>query len=401
MLAIKESTSVAGDLAVVNIELIKLGFCTRMHSDMTRDASLVDSILKHGLLQPVVVRLLTGDPEGYEYELVSGGRRYRAARQVGVNEISVVIYRELSDTEAQILSLVENLQRQDLNPIEETQGILQLLSVKLGLEIFQVKSLLYRMFNEATGKVTGQSTNDVVSNCALVEEVFDQLGCVGLQAFVVHRLPLLELPEDLKRAIASGLSYSKAKELNKVDDPTQRAELLQRVIDEDFSVREIASFLRKGRKQKASAGSVGGTAGGRGEKVVDEQGERSGEQGLADVTQQLITDSQIEGYSQDSGTKKDSSLNPAVSFDNTNPVELGNATKTDQTNGLIAVEEAEIGDSSVIIFDDNVNVEAVDTVVNELESFAIEIIAPKLEKPQQQRFWSLIKQLKQLVQAAA
>ena len=81
-------------------------------------ASLADSIREHGMLQPVLVRPLNSGG----YQIVAGERRWRAARMLGMDEIPVNI-RELSDTEAMQISLIENLQREDLNPIEEAEGL--------------------------------------------------------------------------------------------------------------------------------------------------------------------------------------------------------------------------------------------------------------------------------------
>ncbi len=89
---------------------------------------LVTSIKQHGILQPLLVRPLKGG----KYELVAGERRYRAAHTAGLTEVPVVI-RELNENEALQLALIENLQREDLNPVEETEGILQLLSLRLQL----------------------------------------------------------------------------------------------------------------------------------------------------------------------------------------------------------------------------------------------------------------------------
>ena len=81
-------------------------------------AELADSISQHGLLQPLLVRPLTLGG----YQIVAGERRYRACRMAGINEVPVII-RELSDTETMEIALIENLQREDLNPIEEAMSL--------------------------------------------------------------------------------------------------------------------------------------------------------------------------------------------------------------------------------------------------------------------------------------
>jgi len=121
----------------------------RRYFDPDKLEQLVLSIKEHGILEPLLVRPRPGG----EYELVAGERRYRAAQKLGLAEVPVVI-RKLTDEEALALSLIENLHREDLNPVEETEGILQLLSLKLNVAVEETISLLYRMQNEAKGKVT-------------------------------------------------------------------------------------------------------------------------------------------------------------------------------------------------------------------------------------------------------
>ena len=86
------------------------------------------------------------------YELVAGERRYRAAKELGLVEVPVVI-REMSHTEALQFGLIENLQREDLNPVEETTGILRLLALRLDYSEEGIVALLYRMMDEVKGKV--------------------------------------------------------------------------------------------------------------------------------------------------------------------------------------------------------------------------------------------------------
>ena len=86
--------------------------------DETALEELAESIRQHGVLQPLLVRPLPGGG----YQLVAGERRYRASRIAGLREVPVVI-RELSDVETMEIAIIENLQREDLNPIEEAEGL--------------------------------------------------------------------------------------------------------------------------------------------------------------------------------------------------------------------------------------------------------------------------------------
>src|SRR5712691_10651962 len=100
--------------------------------DFGRDAlqELIDSIRQHGIIQPLIVRLAAASPSGGgqvggRYELIAGERRWRAAQEIGLTEVPVII-RTANDLEVLELSLIENLQRSDLNPIEEAQGYARL-----------------------------------------------------------------------------------------------------------------------------------------------------------------------------------------------------------------------------------------------------------------------------------
>ncbi len=96
---------------------------TRMDEGAMQE--LADSIRAHGLIQPIAVRPV-GPPEEGRYEILAGERRYRAAKLAGITEVPVIV-RHVSDQEAAAIALVENIQRENLNPIEEAQGIKRLL----------------------------------------------------------------------------------------------------------------------------------------------------------------------------------------------------------------------------------------------------------------------------------
>jgi len=100
--------------------------------DFAREAlqELIDSIRQHGIIQPLIVRLAAASPSsggqvGSRYELIAGERRWRAAQEVGLTQVPVIM-RSASDLEVLELSLIENLQRTDLNPVEEAQGYARL-----------------------------------------------------------------------------------------------------------------------------------------------------------------------------------------------------------------------------------------------------------------------------------
>jgi ParB family transcriptional regulator, chromosome partitioning protein len=212
----------------------------RRYFDTKAIAELTESIKQHGILQPLLVRTLPDD----KYELVAGERRYRAAIAAGLDEVPVVI-RSLSDEDALALALIENLQRENLNPVEETEGILQLLALRLGTSKDEVGSLLYRMLNDSV-----RLTNNVISQpeAELVKEVFTNLGLMSWESFISNRLPLLKLPNDILEALRSGrIAYTKAKAISKIKDETERLTLLEEAIAQSLSLSQIRERLKQVR----------------------------------------------------------------------------------------------------------------------------------------------------------
>ncbi len=211
----------------------------RRYFDPDALKELINSIKEHGILQPLLVRPLSSGG----YELVAGERRYRAASESELTEVPVVI-RSLSNSEALSLSLVENLQREDLNPVEETEGILQLLSLHLETTQEEVISLLYRLSNESKGKVTRNVTGK--ETVERVEKIFDSIGRMSWSSFVRNRLPLLKLPQEIREALQSGkIAYTKASVIARVKDSKVRNSLLSETLKNNLSLSQIKERIEE------------------------------------------------------------------------------------------------------------------------------------------------------------
>ncbi|MBW4493814.1 MAG: ParB/RepB/Spo0J family partition protein [Oscillatoria princeps RMCB-10] len=232
---------------------------------------LTDSVKEHGILQPLLVR-----PAGIgQYELVAGERRYRAAHAVGLTEVPVVV-REMTDSQAVQYALVENLQRQDLNPLEETEGILQLLACRLECDRAGVESRLYRLDNQAKKKATqsalGSSSREAdeaqvedkpesvapsgegeilqsalgKSDREIVEQVFAELARMTWQSFVRTRLPLLKLPPEILEALRFGrIEWTKAKEIAKLESEAERGALLEEASAQSLTLRQVQKLVKE------------------------------------------------------------------------------------------------------------------------------------------------------------
>lgn len=210
----------------------------RRYFDSTAMQELTHSIQKHGILQPLIVRPIAAGT----YELVAGERRYRAAKEIQLAEVPVVI-REMTAEEAAQVALIENLQREGLNPVEETEGILQLLSVQLDCSIEAVASLLYRLRNQ----VKADPSYNVIASAEgqIVQQVFDGLGQMTWDSFIINRLPLLKLPSEVLEALRSGqIAYTKAIAIARVKDTSTRQQLLGEAIEQNLSLNQIKERIK-------------------------------------------------------------------------------------------------------------------------------------------------------------
>lgn len=204
----------------------------RRYFDPQAMYELVESVKKYGILQPILVRRKEDD----KYELVAGERRYRAAVSVALEEVPIVI-RELTDEEALQLALLENLQREDLNPVEETEGILQLLASKLNTTSESVIAL----FNQAAHPERNLVDNVIHRpEWQLVQEVFRTVGKFTPESFRTNRLPLLNLPDEVLDALRCGhIAYTKARAIARVKDRGKRQTILEAAIAQDLSLTQI------------------------------------------------------------------------------------------------------------------------------------------------------------------
>lgn len=205
----------------------------RRYFDPEKLDKLAQSIQEQGILEPLIVRPLSDDT----YELICGNRRFKAAQKIGLKEVPVNVL-SLDDNQVKEIRLIENLQREDLNAFEETEGILELLAIKLEMPTDNVVSLLYKMANEEKGN---SNQNVLVkTKYQIIQNLFNALGRFSWQSFVSSRLPLLKLFPDIQQALRDGLiEYTKAKVINKIKDQSQRVEFLEQVISQNWSLRTI------------------------------------------------------------------------------------------------------------------------------------------------------------------
>ena len=173
-------------------------------------SELADSIAQHGVIQPLLVRPM---PDG-SYQLVAGERRWRAARRAGLSEVPVVL-REMSDSEMMELALIENLQREDLNPIEEAEGLQQLIHT-------------YGLTQETAAARVGRSRPAIANALRLLS----------------LPTPILELTRDGK------ISAGHARALLSLNDEEKMVEIADQILKKEISVREVERLAKAAAKEK-------------------------------------------------------------------------------------------------------------------------------------------------------
>lgn len=172
--------------------------------DEEKIGELAESIKEHGLIQPVVLR-----KSGKGYEIVAGERRWRACRKAGLKEIPCII-KELTDEENMLIAIIENMQREDLNPIEEAEGISQMVTV-------------FGMTQEQVSKSVGKS-----------------------RPYITNVLRLLKLPQEVQAMVSDGqLSAGHARALAGLSSKKKQIELAEKIAAEGLSVRETEKLLKE------------------------------------------------------------------------------------------------------------------------------------------------------------
>jgi ParB family transcriptional regulator, chromosome partitioning protein len=197
----------------------------RRYFDPMKQDQLTESIREHGILEPLLIRLLQDDT----YELVAGERRYRSAQALQLKEVPVII-KQLDDRQAMQIALIENLQRDDLNAIDETEAILELLAIEIDGTVEEVTSILHRA-NHAKNR-SQELKENVFLRFKTIEKTLLGLGRFSAESFRTSRLPLLNLPGDILKALQEGkLEFTKARAIAQVKDEASNNLSLRQIKD--------------------------------------------------------------------------------------------------------------------------------------------------------------------------
>lgn len=213
----------------------------RKHFDDASLSDLAESIRERGVLEPIIVRRV-----GTGYEVVAGERRARAARMAGLSEVPAVVV-DLDDREALEIAITENLQREDLNAVEETEAVLDLLQLALEVPRSEVVAILQTLYGEERGRGSSRPVDRARREETLA--IFRRLGRFSVSSFVSNRLPILEFPPELLDAVRSGqLAFTKAQAIARLDDRRAQRLLLAEAVGEGLSLSQIRRRLTELRQ---------------------------------------------------------------------------------------------------------------------------------------------------------
>ncbi len=182
----------------------------RKNFDKEAMEQLASSIREHGILQPIIVRSISSG----NYQIIAGERRWRAAKIAGLSEIPVVIRDDITEEQAMQFALIENLQRENLNPIEEAQGYKELIDK-------------YNMTQEQLSHTLGKARSSIANS-----------------------LGLLSLPNGVKDLLQRGeLSAGHCKALKQIKDSALMTEVANKAAQGELSVRAVEAIARREAKR--------------------------------------------------------------------------------------------------------------------------------------------------------
>ncbi|AGC67044.1 stage 0 sporulation protein J [Thermoclostridium stercorarium subsp. stercorarium DSM 8532] len=202
----------SGDSGVMELKIIDIEpnkEQPRKNFDQEKLQALAESIKQHGVVQPIIVK-----KQDKGYTIIAGERRWRAAKLAGLKTIPAIV-KDLSSRETMEIALIENLQREDLNPIEEAEAYQKLMDE-------------HGLTQEALSKLVGKS-----------------------RAAIANSVRLLSLPDKIKdMLINEQLTPGHARALITVEDPERQIKLAEEIIEKDLSVRETEKLVNERKNEK-------------------------------------------------------------------------------------------------------------------------------------------------------
>ena len=225
----------------------------RRDFDEEKLAELADSIKKNGLIQPIVVR-----KHGIGYEIIAGERRYQASKRAGLDRVPVIV-KDVDDAEMYRLALIENIQRDDLNPIEEAKGYKTLIAMN------GVKSL--------------GDLSELVSKS---------------RSSISNIIRLLKLPEEVQDMVSDGrLTYATARAILAIDGEERQLALAQKAVEKGMATSEVEDYVKAVKAMDERMAQQQQQE----QKAQGEDGQEAGPDSAPDAQQQLPDIAEIPGAS--------------------------------------------------------------------------------------------------------
>ncbi len=195
------------------------------------------------LLQPIVVRKM-----GDKYERIIGFRRIEAVKELGWKEIPAIILKDISDEEAMLIMLSENIQRENLNVYDQTVGILEYIGLAFDLSFEEVKKLLYHFRNVDSKTITSDPEKSEMQR-ERMEAITQKLGNISV-ASLINRLKVFSLKDIILDALKKGkVSYTAAVELNKINDMQKLKNFISALSSGQCSIKDIKTYLKEEKKR--------------------------------------------------------------------------------------------------------------------------------------------------------
>ena len=197
------------------------------------------------LLQPIVVRKIDN-----KFERIIGFRRIEAVKELGWKEIPAIVLKDISDEDAMLIMLSENIQRENLNVFDQTVGIMEYIGLAFKLSFEDIKKLLYH-FRNVDSKTISSNPEKSEDQREKMEAITQKLGNISV-ATLINRLKMFAFKKLILDALKKGdVSYTAALELNKISDEDKIKIFITTLSSGDCSIKDVKTFLKE-QKQNAT-----------------------------------------------------------------------------------------------------------------------------------------------------
>ena len=195
------------------------------------------------LLQPIVVRKIDN-----KFERIIGFRRIEAVKELGWKEIPAIVLKDISDEEAMLIMLSENIQRENLNVFDQTVGIMEYIGLAFKMSFDDIKKLLYH-FRNVDSKTISSDPEKSEHQREKMEAITQKIGNISV-ATLINRLKMFAFKGIILDAMKDGrVSYTAALELNKISDEQKIKNFIIALSSGDCSIKDIKSFLKAQKKK--------------------------------------------------------------------------------------------------------------------------------------------------------